>query len=602
VNKLSSVLGAAAVIAIAVVFILQFRPASNSARTDNGPTCAVEVHGTCAVDAGQFWAAYRLIAGNADPSKLKAMGMRRKVADGLLEQWLLNQDAKRLGISVSEDDLSAEVFKGRAHVSLPAQDIAQLGYNLQLQGRRGELAPDTVRDIPVKGPKSKHFEQKVYEKNVRAYTRLSPEDFRAYQKNEVVAARMRDLVRSRVRVSEEEAFDQYSRDKSTATLDYVRFDRRFYADLVVDMSQKAIDAWAEAHKDEVDKTWESRKAQILPECRSVREIVVKVDGITATDEEKAKAKAKIDRAKERVAKGEDFAEVARSLSEGASASRGGEVGCLLKGKAPKPLEDAVSGLAAGKVSDVITTENAFYLVKLEQIAKDADAEKLGRAQTAKELYLTQEAERLTMDAAKKVAAAVKGGKSLKDALDQHLAELAKAKPAAEEKKKDKKAEKAGDKKKKGDDKAAEEKKDEDARAPVTLENHPNRPTIETTLPFNISGEPIPGAHASSDLTKIAFGLEKPGDSTGEVVNFDMGYIAFTLKEKTPASKESWDKDREYYMGSMRAYKQNDALIAYVKKLQASLAADAKYTKDLVEEPKGRPEDSAPAPGPMDDGE
>jgi peptidyl-prolyl cis-trans isomerase D len=602
VNKLSSVLGAAAVIAIAVVFILQFRPASNAARTDAGPTCAVEVHGTCAVDAGQFWAAYRLIAGNADPAKLKAMGMRRKVADGLLEQWVLNQDAKRLGVSISEGDINDDVFKGRAHVSLPAQDIAQLGYNLQLQGRRGELGPDTVREIPVKGPKGKHFEQKIYEKNVRSFTRLSPEDFRAFQRNELVAARMRDLIRARVRVSEAEAFDQYSRDKSTATLDYIRFDRRFYADLVVDMSQKAIDAWAESHKEDVDKTWEGRKAQILPECRSVREIVVKLDGITASEEEKTKAKAKIDRAKERLAKGEDFTDVARSMSDGATASRGGEVGCLLKGKAPKPLEDAANALAAGKVSDVVTLETGLYLIKLDQIAKDADAEKVGRAQTAKELYLTQEAERITLESAKKVAAAVKGGKSLKDALDQHLAELAKAKPAEE--KKDKKADdkkKADKDKKKGDEKA-EEKKDEDARAPVTLENHPSRPTVETTLPFNVSGEPIPGAHAASDLTKIAFGLEKPGDSNGDVVNYEFGYLTIALKEKTPASREAWDKDREYYIGSMRAYKQNDALIAYVKRLQAAMASDAKYTKDLVEEPKGRPEDSAPAPGPMDDGE
>jgi len=597
VNKLSSVLGAAAVIAISVVFILQFRPASNTARTDTGPTCAVEVHGSCAVDAGQFWAAYRLIAGNADPSKLKAMGMRRKVADGLLEQWVLNQDAKRLGIGVSEDDLSAEVFKGRAHVSLPAQDIAQLGYNLQLQGRRGELAPDTIREMPVKGPKTKRFEQKIYEKNVRSLTRLSPEDFRAFQRNEIVAARMRDLIRSRVRVSEDEAFEQYSRDKSTVTLDYVRFDRRFYADLVVDMSQKAVDAWAESHKDEVDKVWESRKPQILPECRNVREIVVKLDGIAASDDEKAKAKAKIDRAKERLAQGEDFADVARAVSDGATAIRGGEVGCLLKGKAPKPIEDAVGALAAGKVSDVITTETALYLVKLEQIARDADAEKLGRAQTARELYLTQEAERITLESAKKVAAAVKGGKSLKDALDQHLAELAKARPAAEGEKKDKKADdKKADKKKKGD----EEKKADDARAPITLGNHPNRPTVETTLPFNVSGDPIPGAHAGADLTKIAFGLQKPGDSNGDVVNYDMGYLTIALKEKTPASKEAWDKDREYYVGSMRAYKQNDALIAYVKRLQASLAADAKYTKDLVEEPKGRPEDNGPPSG--DDGE
>src|SRR5262249_54864105 len=146
VNKLTSVLGAAAVIAIAVVFILQFRPASNAGRTDNGPTCAVEVHGTCAATANEFMAAYRLIAANADPGKLKAMGLRRKVADGLLEQWLLNQDAKRLGITVSDDDLSGELFHGRARVSLPAADIHQLGYSFQ-------LGDDLIRYFPVKSPK-----------------------------------------------------------------------------------------------------------------------------------------------------------------------------------------------------------------------------------------------------------------------------------------------------------------------------------------------------------------------------------------------------------------------------------------------------------------
>ena len=75
------------------------------------------------------------------------------------------------------------------------------------------------------------------------------------------------------------------------------------------------------------------------------------------------------------------------MSDDPSAARGGELGCVLKGKMPKPFEDAASALAPGKVSDVIATETGFYLVKLDQIAKDAEAEKLGRAQTARELYV-----------------------------------------------------------------------------------------------------------------------------------------------------------------------------------------------------------------------
>lgn len=586
-NKLYSALGAVAVIAIAVVFILQFQAASPAVQRQGpeGPNCAVEVHGSCAVSASEFWASFSLLASNVDPGRLRAMGFRRRVANGLLERWLLNQDAKRLGLTVGEDDLTAELAAGRAHVSLPAADMEQLGFALtQGQSRPDEL----IRPFPVKNAKTKKFDKKIYEKEVRRRTKLSPEDFRKYQKEEVIAARMRSLIRSRVRVGEDEARELFERERSTATVDYTRFDRRFYADLVVDRSQKAVDAWAEAHKEEVDKVWEGRKAQILPECRSVSEILVRLEE-AATDEEKGKAQAKIERARDRLAKGEEFADVARAMSDGATAIRGGDIGCLLRGKAPKPLEDAVQALASGKVSDIVATDTGFFLVKLDELATGDAAEKLGRAQTAREVYVAEEAERLAVEASKNVLAAVKGGKSLKDAVAMHLSEVAKAKEA------DKKDKKADDKKKK----AEEKKGDEGDRAPYTLDSHPYHPTVDATQPFSVNGDPISGVRQPSELTRMAFNLEKPGEVGPDTVAFDSGYIAIQLKEKTPATQEQWDKDRENLMASMRAYKASDVLTAYVKKLQTTLASDAKYTASLVEEPKAQA-DGEPGPAPMDD--
>jgi peptidyl-prolyl cis-trans isomerase D len=564
VNKIWSAFGGVLVIAIAVIFIFQFGPQGGMGKAkDSGPTCVAEVHGTC-LSAGSFWAGYRLIAGNVEPSRLRAMNLRRRVADGLVEQWLLNQDAKRLGITVSDDDVLAELARGRAHVSIPAADLPQLGEGLL--------------PLRVKNPKTKKFDTKVYEKEVRTRTRLSPVEFREYQKAELIAARMRDLVRTRVRVGENEAREQFSREKSTATLDYARFDRRFFADVVVDASQKNVDAWAEKAKEELDKIWESRKNQVLPECRVVREIFVRRDEM-GNDEEKAAARKRIDRALERIRGGEDFADVARAVSDDPSAVRGGEIGCLLKGKAPKPFEEAVGALGAGKVSEVISTEPGFFVVKVEQIAKDAEAEKLGRAYVAREMYVGQEAERLAVEAAKNVLAAVKGGKSLKDALQTYTDELAKSRePAADPKADKKKDEKADEKKKK-------KKGDDSDHPPQTVLNHPLRPTIETTLPFNVSGDPIPGVRQSTDITKIAFELAKPGDAPGDVIPLENGYVAVQLKEKTPASKEQWDKDREFYVAAMRKAKADDALTAYVKRLHGQLAGDAKFTADLVNEPK-----------------
>jgi peptidyl-prolyl cis-trans isomerase D len=588
VNKISAIFGPVLVLAIAVIFILQFQAVTpNAVKGDSGPDCAVEVRGAC-LKRQTYQAAYRLLGSRADAGRLRSMGFGKKVAEGLLESWLLVQDAKRLGLSVSDDDVSAEIVAGRAHVSLPAADVRGLGYSLQL----GE---DGIRPIPVKNLKTKKFDPKYYEKQVRSFTLLSPTEFREYQKNEILAARMRDLIKSRVRVGENEGFEQYAREQSKVTLEYVRFDRRFYADLLVDMSQKAIDFWADAHKDIVDKTWESRKAQVLPECRSVREIFLKIDE-TATDDDKTTLRARMEKARERIVLGnEDFSDVARSVSEGATAARGGEIGCLLKGKAPKPLEEAVAALAPGKVSDVVATDHGYYLVKLDQIAKDADAEKLGRAQTVKELYVTHEAERLAAEGSKQVAAAAKGGKSLKDALDLYLAELPKPPEPADkkDKKKDEKK-KDGDKK---DEKKDGDKKDE-GRAPLTRENHPSRPTLETTLPFNATGNPIPGVRNAEELVRAAFALEKPGDAPSDTVGFDNGYLAVQLKEKTPVTKEQWEKSKEFYLGAMRGEKARDALVAYVKRLRAQIGSDAK-TAPFVDEKPGKPGE-APAPAPMDD--
>lgn len=560
-NKLSSIIGAAAVIAIAFVFIIQFRPASNAAQVDSGPTCVAEIKGSC-ISANSFWAAYRLLTyRGGDAARLKAMGLRRQTAEGLVEQWVLNQDAKRLGITVSDDDVSAEIFAGRAHVSLPVEKARQLAYALG-------ISEDMVSPLAVKDRKTKKFDAKTAEKDIRQRTRLSATEFRDMQKQELTAARMRELIKARVHVGENEAFEQFSREKSTVAVDFIRFDRRFYLDMAVDASPAKIDEFEAKNKADLDKVWESRKAQFLPECRVTRHVLVKVAD-TASDDEKAAARKKIERALERVNAGESFADVARGMSDDTSAARGGELGCAQKGKMVKPFEDAMLALEEGKVSGVVQTEYGFHILKVEKIAKEAEAEKIGRRQTATEVYMGQEADRLATEGAKKVQAAVRGGKSLKDALDAHLAEIVPELGEVEDKKDAKKDEAPA-----GDD-----------RPMVTADNHPQRPTVESTLPFTVNGDPIQGLKSGVDIGRIAFGLEKPGDMPSDLVALENGYAVMALKEKTAASKEDWEKNREFYVGAMRTAKQADAIAAYVQRLRGLLASDVKFNAELITEPK-----------------
>ncbi|AUX22178.1 foldase [Sorangium cellulosum] len=588
-NRLSQIFGAAVVIAIAVVFIVQFRPATGPVQS-SGSTCAVEVSGSC-ISSIEFNASRNLLSmRSVDENRLRAMGLRRLTAEGLYERWLLNEDAERLGISVSDDELTAELVAGRMRVSLPADKIRQIGYALN-------LPENLIRYLDVRNRQTKKFDTKQYERQVRNITKMSPTDFREYQKKELLAARMRDLIRARVRVGENEAFEQFSREKSTRALSYVRFDRRFYTDLVVDTSDKAVQAWADANKEELDKAWEGRKAQYQPECRVVRDILVEVDPASGDGPEAAKAAAKerIEKAAERLKKGERFADVARSASDDPSAARGGDLGCVTKGRLTKPVEDELLAMKPGEVSDIIETESGFHVVKLEQIARDAEAEKIGRHETARELYVAHESERLAAEAAKQVLAAAAGGKSLEDALGAYLDQLAPAKGNATA------APGARADGGKGDGaKGAGQPEPGEARPPYTLANHPNRPAIETSLPFNVSGSPIADAKDSTEPARLAFQLDKPGDLPKDVVALENGYAVIQLKEKTSPSQEQWEKDREFYTSAMRAAKQNDALVGYIRRLKSTIGSEVKYDQNLLKEIRQSEDGQTGAP--LDEGE
>jgi peptidyl-prolyl cis-trans isomerase D len=584
VNKTVSALGGLLVILVAVVFIVQFRPASGTQGGGSGPTCAIEIQGGC-ISTTHYQAAFRLIGGGFDSSFLKSIGARRIVADGLVERHLLNQDAKRLGIAVSDEDVTAALAKGRAYVSLPADKEREMAYYLGLlapQSRR-VVWETPFRVLQVKDPKKKTFDVKTYEKTIRNITKLSPADFREFQRQEMTAARMRDLIRSRVHVAEAEGYDDYARRKSTLTLSYLELDRNFFADLYVDPSQKAVDEWAAKNADEINKTYEAKKSQLGDECRVARHILAKVRD-DAGEEEKAKAKRRIDKALELVNKGEDFAAVARRFSEDGSATKGGDLGCIAKKQTVEPFEKGLWALEEGKVSPIVTSDFGHHIIKLEKIAKGDGMEKVVKGLIARDLYLKHAAETMAAEGAKKIHAAVKGGKSLDDALKDYLAELT---PLAG-KDADKKPE---DDKKDGDKPEA----DVVENKPFTADNHPDRPLVQSSAPFNMTGNPLPDALSTTELVKEAFKLDKPGDTTKEIVPLRSGYAVVVLKEKTPVKKEEWEQERDKTLGEIRKNKQAEALTLYVQRLKAKAQAEApiKENQALINPPEEKNETPAP---------
>jgi peptidyl-prolyl cis-trans isomerase C len=117
--------------------------------------------------------------------------------------------------------------------------------------------------------------------------------------------------------------------------------------------------------DEESKTFYDTNPQLYqqPERVKASHILIKVDE-GATAEKKAQARKKIKEVRQKVQKGEDFAELAKTYSEGPSAPRGGDLDFFGRGQMVKPFEDAAFSLKPNETSDIVETKFGYHLIKV----------------------------------------------------------------------------------------------------------------------------------------------------------------------------------------------------------------------------------------------
>ncbi len=65
----------------------------------------------------------------------------------------------------------------------------------------------------------------------------------------------------------------------------------------------------------------------------------------------------------RIKQGGNFESIAREYSTCPSKSKGGDLGWFGPGKMVKPFEDAVQRMSIGSVSDIVSTQFGFHIIK-----------------------------------------------------------------------------------------------------------------------------------------------------------------------------------------------------------------------------------------------
>jgi peptidyl-prolyl cis-trans isomerase D len=616
---LSNVIYGAVIVATILAFVITFRPNAQQRTASLSETCVAKVRGRC-ITPKDFQASYRVLLPQGGQSAARRMNLKRVAIDGLIERELLGDDAKRLGIGVTDAEVTDQLYAGYVRVSVPAADphlAASIQFQLFQQYGRSGLVPqdvaqahfsdgDTAIPVDFRDPKTKLFDMKVYERVVRNLSNRSTAEFREEQSRELLAAKVRDVVREPIRVSESEAWQEYDRQHSTAIVTWIPVKESWAARWAVDVKQADVDAWIKDHQADFDKTLEQRKSEDAPKAGHIRHILVKLP-YGASDEEKAVALAKLSSAVARIKAGESFAEVARDTSDDpGSASKGGDVGDKTDAFVP-PFKAAADALKPGEsTAGAVETQFGYHYIAKDDPAKAADVEAQVKRSVARSMVAKAKATDVAQVVAKRIDDAMHAGKSAEDAIKEAIAPYvhetkvvaalkvlqAPGSPGAGDAGAAESAAKAAPGGAKAAAGAAKTAAASNAAAGTAADRRfdastdGDRPQPQTSTAFNRGGDPFPGLTPDGTEQVVAFAFAgKEGEAMAAPLRMTDGFAVVQLKQHKGATRDEFAKDRETFEEGLLRTKRDEALSLYVTRLRDQAKNDIKVEESFVQEAK-----------------
>lgn len=236
------------------------------------------------------------------------------------------------------------------------------------------------------------------ERYAAAVNRSYPGGVMEFEKNvgeEITIAKWKALVTEPAYVSDDEVEKIYRSRADKATVDYFVVTSSSQ-DAVAQASDQEAQRWYDAHKeryrrdegrrirfavverqaeagkirigdDEIQAFYDQNAAQFQrPEQRKARHILIRVES-GAAQAAKDAARKQAEAALERLRKGEDFAALARTLSQDpGSAAQGGDLGFFGRGQMDPAFEKAAFETPVGQYSPVVESAFGFHVIQVTE--------------------------------------------------------------------------------------------------------------------------------------------------------------------------------------------------------------------------------------------
>jgi peptidyl-prolyl cis-trans isomerase D len=361
-NKAQSIVIQAIVVIIALVFIFW----GVGANLMNNREAALVINDE-EISFEEFQVAYdrsitnlgNQFGGTVPQGLLESLGIKDQVINQLIQQALLRQGAKKMGLLISREEIQ-----------------------------------DTIKSM-VQFEENGAFSLEKYQ-SLLALNNYSPSKFEETVKLDMLVQRTSlDISKFAATANDFEIEELHRMEKSTVAVKYVKISPNDYLESITPTDED-LEKWYATVQDNyktdpeiklqyldfsydtvgekitideatIEKYYEDNTADYTtPEQRSARHILFKADD-NSPAEVHTKQEERAQEILELAKNGSEFADLAKQYSEGPTKERGGDLGLFSKGQMVKPFDEAVFSLKSGEISEVVKTSFGYHIIKLEKI-------------------------------------------------------------------------------------------------------------------------------------------------------------------------------------------------------------------------------------------